>query len=641
MANIFRGPLVVGRRDPPIQNNATLIVGPSLLATTLAIAAAIPLPLGAAHLGPPTQGHNSAPRNFVNADTSRGTPKTLIADSKTAQFLTPQLAPQLHGRNEFLNADTSRGTPKSLYADATTPANNRTASAPAVLRLGADTSQDIPTALFALTAAPLVNSPASFGAHWVRRLEIRGDSSQGTPKALTIDGSAPLFNAPYLTTDRIKPVADTSLSSPLALVTPVVVTTSVTRGPLIVGRRDMPVQRAVDTSRSTPVTLFPGAVVAPRVNAPGYTVDWAQKIALGADTSKGIPKAFLLDDVASAQMGEALPLVPFPHKQTDTSQGQSLALRAPVVLPPFINAPQITIARRSESGETSRFAPKTLFADTTFPVQNAPGAAAPSPARIGSETTQGMPLGLRGIVAVPIVNLPQYGIDWARAVSNTSAGTPKSLTTDAQTPVLNAAQAQVDRLRVVAGTSTQSRALLDVAIPPPPVVNAPQSAPDRQRQSSDTTQGTPSVLRIVAIAPFVNAPQYAVDWQRAASNTGTGTAKTLIADSIAPLFNPPHLTADRIRPVTDTTSFRAKSLYGDSTTPVLNVPHRAPDRARWFHVDASLNTSTPLITAAGVFNLGNTECWLVDPMNRVVHVDRRTRVTLVTYRGRVWRVEEH
>lgn len=636
MANIFRGPLIVGRRDPPIQNT-TLIVGPSLLATTLAIAAAIPLPLGAAHLGS-AQTYNPAPRNFVNADTSRGTPKTLIADSKTAQFLTPQLAPQQHGRNEFLNADTSQDTPKTLFSDATTPANNRTASAPSILRLGADTTLDTPTVLLAAIPAPLVNAP-QFQADRIRT--IPADTSRGTAKALTFDSVLPRFNAPHLTTDRIKPVSDTSLSSPLALVTPVVVSTNVSRAPLIVGRRDMPIQRATDTSRSTPVTLFPGAVVAPRVNAPGYTVDWAQKIALGVDTSKGIPKAFLFDDVASAQMGEALPLVPFPHKQTDTSQGQSLALRAPVVLPPFVNAPQLTTDRIKPVADTTSFRAKSLYGDNTSPVQNAPGAAAPSPTRIGTETTQGMPLGLRGIVAVPIVNLPQYGIDWARAVSNTSAGTPKPLAADAQTPVLNAAQPQVDRLRVVAGTSTQSRALLDAAVPPPPVVNAPQYTPDRQRQSSDTTQGTPSALRVVVIAPFVNAPQYAVDWQRAASNTGTGTAKTLIADSIAPLFNPPQLTADRIRPVTDTTTFRAKSLYGDSTTPILNVPHRAPDRARWFHADNSLNTSNSLVAAAGVFSIGNTECWLVDPMNRVVHVDRRTRVTLVTYCGRVWRVEEH
>src|SRR5438034_2306075 len=121
MADIFRGPLFGQRDNRPLQLTAH-IVGPSLLLTTLAVVAStIPLPLGAAHLGP-VQVFHPAHTLSQNQDTSRGTPKTLTADKQAPCFDAPFFGPNEKGRvGLWLNGDTSRGTPKGLIADKQAP----------------------------------------------------------------------------------------------------------------------------------------------------------------------------------------------------------------------------------------------------------------------------------------------------------------------------------------------------------------------------------------------------------------------------------------------------------------------------------------------------------------------------------------
>lgn len=174
MANIFRGPIYVGRREVPPTHWITAFAVPSLLATTLATAGTIPLPLGAAHL-PPAQIYPQRHLLVQNADTSQGTPKALLADAQAPFFVRPHIGPQ---QPAFLPFDTSLGQSVLLKV--------------------------------AVVLPPFIPPP-----HYapVRYLALSPDGSLGAPKTLFADKQLPFANLQHTPPDSIRPVWDTSQQS--------------------------------------------------------------------------------------------------------------------------------------------------------------------------------------------------------------------------------------------------------------------------------------------------------------------------------------------------------------------------------------------------------------------------------------------
>lgn len=275
MANIFRGPLYVGRREvaPVLQLGALAVT--SLLATTLATA---PLPVGAQSF--PLQ-VRFAPGLTPNADTSHGTPKTLTADAQLPFRVLPQsvadpirpvtdatrgtslalitvpapFVPVLHSapaRSLWLPGDESVGSPKGLIPDKQLPFPPQVQTQPDRLRPVVDTSQDTPKPLIADKQAPFFVAPppgpiatpylpfdtslemqASLrtlvppfvpGPHYPppRLLWLPADESAGTAKPLFADKQLPFSNPPIPALDKQRIVVDTSQAA-YATTKPIVV----------------------------------------------------------------------------------------------------------------------------------------------------------------------------------------------------------------------------------------------------------------------------------------------------------------------------------------------------------------------------------------------------------------------------------
>ena len=213
MADIFRGPILVNRREPSPAHNVVAFVVPSLLVTTLAVTALNILPITAA------KANYTAPHDtrmlVLNADTSRGMPKTLYADAQLPANVKPNYGPNGQPIAQWLPADTSRGTPKTLTADAQLPTFSAPKFAPVNVPgngvLPADTTRGQPITLqVVLPPVPIVNVP-KFDAQ--RFWWQPADTSRGTPKALTADAQLPVQNYQHSQPDRVRPVADTSQSS--------------------------------------------------------------------------------------------------------------------------------------------------------------------------------------------------------------------------------------------------------------------------------------------------------------------------------------------------------------------------------------------------------------------------------------------
>src|SRR5208282_5970808 len=103
MATLFR-PVEVNKREVPlVYLGTTLFIVSSLLTTTLA-----PLPQ-AEPRAPTIQRQTGFPANWQPADTTRGTPKTLIADIPRPFPAQSLLVPQQHPQTERLNPNTSAG----------------------------------------------------------------------------------------------------------------------------------------------------------------------------------------------------------------------------------------------------------------------------------------------------------------------------------------------------------------------------------------------------------------------------------------------------------------------------------------------------------------------------------------------------
>lgn len=221
MAEIFRPPLVVGRRERAPVHGLGAIVFPSLLVTTLAALVSAPFTPNACASAPQR-------RPAIFSDTTLDVPKTLTADAGLPFFVPPHFAPSAKRTRGVLPPDTTIDTPKPLTADRQLPffvtPHFAARVRPARFTQPADTTRGQPVTLqVIIPAAPLVNPP-----HFspLRAWFQPEDGSAGTPKALYADAQKPFFVAPHLAKleprdiappDDASQIAWASLRTPLPL----------------------------------------------------------------------------------------------------------------------------------------------------------------------------------------------------------------------------------------------------------------------------------------------------------------------------------------------------------------------------------------------------------------------------------------
>lgn len=354
MADIYRNPVQVTRREfPPALNlrSAAVVVG-SLLTTTLAVvAAALPFNNASAF---PSQSHDPVARHAQVADSTRGTPKTLTADTlRPAQnptvrqvdirrYLSDTSAdspvallgatpapflPILHqapARFTWQPADTSKGLAKPLFADSTTPNFNPSQFLVERVRFSPDTSQDSPLPLLsAPLVAPLFN-PIQLAPD---RLRPVVDTSKGTAKTLTADAQPPVNNEPQFLVERTRHSPDTSASSARVLLT-TLAPDPISNEIVLAPDRVRPVY---DTSKGTPKTLTRDAQ-APVFNPAPTLLDRVRPV---ANTSAGTPAALLpVVFVQPPFRAWPQPVIQWAQFLTDTSRGSSsVLLSGPAYIP--------------------------------------------------------------------------------------------------------------------------------------------------------------------------------------------------------------------------------------------------------------------------------------------------------------------
>jgi hypothetical protein len=276
MANTFRGPVYVNRREPPPKTAVVFVALTSLLTTTLALQAQ---PIGKQSF--PLQDERPAVRATINADTSHGTPKTLTADKQLPLQNLQHTAPD-PTRKQIL-ASTAVGTAKTLRADAQAPVGKgRSESAPERSRWApADTTQDSPQTL--RPDAQLPTGSARTESAPERSRWLPADTTQDTPQTARPDAQFPFRNAPFAAASKQRTTPDTSLG------------------------------------------LTP-PVVAPFVNAVGWTLDQRR---IGLDTSFG----FTPSDVAPLVNAQLFGAIDKPRISADTSSSSRFLPDAVAVTP--------------------------------------------------------------------------------------------------------------------------------------------------------------------------------------------------------------------------------------------------------------------------------------------------------------------
>ncbi len=183
---------------------------------------------------------------FAPADSTRGTPKTLVADAQAPVFVAPHFAPSAKPiagwlpadtterqsileqafpaglsaptfgplRASFQPASTTAGSPKPLLSDAQLPFRIVQHSPPDRRRPVVDTSRGTPGVLLPVELPPgraVYSTP-------LRQWFAPADTTRGIPKTAFDDAQAPVFNPPAPVLDAIRPVADTSQSTPAAFI---------------------------------------------------------------------------------------------------------------------------------------------------------------------------------------------------------------------------------------------------------------------------------------------------------------------------------------------------------------------------------------------------------------------------------------
>jgi len=391
MADIFRGPLVVGRRDAPL-SRTTLAVSASLLATTLAGAGQIPLPLGAA--------------------------KSL---------------PTLQHRKDRLTTDTSRGMAIELrgIVQPRPQPNPSSIATPVARALGAGTHAGAPLTLLAPAVLPRPQpNPSSVSTPW--GAWQNRDTSQTSIRFLGLDPIAssvpesinpPRFQHGFTnTTYRNKATLDAVIVVP-----PVV--PGLLLAPLSIrdiGDETSSSARAIrDVVAAAPVVNLQYAALGRLADAPAQQAQW--------------PKALYAD--ATAPTVNALDVARYlPRLTSDTTAGTPATVRTVVIQAPVVNLAQGLLPFMRTLAETSAGTPPTLRPVVQVPVANPPQSVLPF-MRPLAETSLGTAPTLRPvIVPAPIANAPQLQTYRLHILPDTSIGTAKTLRADSRLPVFNAPQ---------------------------------------------------------------------------------------------------------------------------------------------------------------------------------------------------------
>lgn len=558
MADVFRGPLVVGRRDPPPTTASTLFLTASLLVTTLAFA---PLPIGAQSF--PQQLQHELHQVSLNADTTRGTPKTLLLDAQRPVGAVSTLVPD---RLHWLPDDSTNGIPENLrvlVAPVVVTAHFPPARYPWLL---ADTTQAQPVTLRALPPAPFV---VQLDIEPLRYPWVLPDTSRGGQQ-LRPDAQAPVGSAASVVTpDQLRRLVDTSTGTPAVL-------RAVTPPAPFVPPLDVEQQRYPglpdDTSAGTPVTLRPDAQ-APVGIAQTYSPP--DRVRPVVDTSTGV--AGVLRPDAQAPVGTGQTYTPPDRIRAIAQvQPQSQLLTLLALQAPFIPTPHVYVLRYPWlPDDTSTSTAETLRPDAQVPTGTQQTYTPPDRIRPVIDTTVGVPNALRTFIPPPpFVPAPQFAPVWyaERPSEVVHLGIPKALIADAQAPIgANQTYTSPDRVRPVVDTSTGTAFVLRAVLPPfvppmhfvpvwyaerpsevvrlgtpktitveqPPVGKVQTYTPaDRIRPVTDTSTGISFGLRtFVPAAPFTPGPHYAPIWYvaRPSEVVHLGTPKALIADARPPI----------------------------------------------------------------------------------------------------------
>lgn len=297
MATVFRPPLIGNPKRQPGQPPAW--TAPNLLTTTLLVVA-VPFNNASAF---PQQVQHPSHRLSLNADTSRGTPLTLMPAPIATPLSGPRLAAPERPRSQ--PADTSRSTPIWLIP-AGAPASNPPQAQVALLRALADTSQSSPRAL--LSALPSFNPPTSQAA---QRRSL-SDTSQSTPLSLLGAAAAPSFNPTGARVPRMRNfgwLSDTSQSTPFY---------GLPAAPAFNAPQPAPDRlryTLADTSLGTPASL----TAAPFFNPPQYAPDRVRYAFPDTSRSGSVP------DVSAPSFNAPLSTLDRPRSgNADTSQSASI-----------------------------------------------------------------------------------------------------------------------------------------------------------------------------------------------------------------------------------------------------------------------------------------------------------------------------
>lgn len=599
----------------------------SLLLTALAPGVP-PLPLNADNSGMiALQEYLPAPKRYLNADTSRSTPKTLFSDATTPAQDAPAFGPVHHPRNEGLNQDTSRGN--WLVMNASRRFLDHFYGPQEYRRAVEDTSQSSPQGLIGVAPAPFVS--ALWGAPtYPWRVS---DTGQSTPKSLYSDAVSPSINAPQFQVDRQRQVADTSQSSGIALTTGV-------QSPFQSPAGWAPYRfnwQPPDTSQSVAKVQTPDASVpasnlflaapepirsvvntslgAPQAPAAPFTAEpssvpprfWWQP----ADSSQGIAKAITPDAVTPA--ANVFLQAPEPARSVwNTSQGLT-----PPIVPPISNETgRVSLRYWWQPSDTSQATPKAAYFDATAPAQN-PSQSAPERARQSLDTTVGSSIALTSLAPAPFVQsaiASAVRFAWQngdtsttasvaltavaapffvptnsapevrRNVADTSEETPKPLYQDASAPAGGSIASAPERGRQNGDTSQSSPSALWQQ--PPPSTEPIQSAPTPTRTTSDTSQSSPAALVAAAPMPFFELPASVVAYPWKISDTTSGAPKTLTPDAATPASNRFLQAPEPVRSVWST----AQGIQPPALPQSVSLTASAPHRFWWQPPDTSQST---------------------------------------------------
>ena len=630
------------------------------------------------------QAHGPSICRFLNADTSRGTPKTLFNDALLGQKTYQHDASlPLHPSHQLtLNQDTSRGTPKPLFVDALAYKPDYQHTAPDRVRPVTDTTRGSPLALISPPLPPgkAVDNQTAFypTKFWWQP----ADTSGSTPKGLFADAFLPTFDYQHTAPDRVRPVTDTTTFAPKSLYGDVNI--AFTPAPHIAPVRffwqpadtsqgssqaviapSAPFTPAphyppprywwqpADSSQGTPKVLYADALV-PVFDSPQFQLDpirpvydtsrgspieeiqppganpphfvplrfWWQP----ADTSQSVPKSLYADAIAA--------IIPAPAYQvdwlrlvTDTSQSSSVALTSAVA--PFVTLPQPAPPRFWwQPADTSQATPKVAYSDAFLPTQDYQHTA-PDRVRPVTDTTTFIAKSLYGDVQIAFIPAPHLAPQrfwWQPA--DTSLSVPQALSLVAP-PFAAVLPSLLDSIRPVTDTSQSSPIAL---IGGTPFSNFQQPAPQRfWWQPLDTSGAMPKVLFGDAARAFIPPPHFAplkFWWQPA--DTSQATPKVSYTDAFAPSFNPPQYLVDPLRPVTDTSRGSPTDLLPAPFIPIL---HAAPARALWQPADTSCSTSKTLFGDA-FSALYNVPQYQLDRIRPVVDTSQGSPYELLFFVGR-------